>query len=337
MPILPPNPFKDLEDSEFWDDVGIGMRLKSSLTKRNKWGMIFTSPVTKVRRMNPFQHHGIAHLSPSAVNMFTGSPSAWVAKALLGHKFSAGAAAWRGIATEDGLSAYVFHSATVEEAIDAALHSFDKLKGKMGVDQDCERERERIERYVINSIDAMLELENEYGIGDPQAPPVGATWNNQWEVGLPCRFGEQPDEKVEVIGYLDFLYNNGSKQTIVDLKTTARIPSEWQPNHAMQAAFYKRAHGSNPDVIFVYASPKAEDKPNKFNILRLDDETYTRELKRMKQTIIRMSKMLKLSDDPFVLAEAIPHDESSFYWSGEKSLDEIVEDVKTAIENTEEE
>jgi hypothetical protein len=105
----------------------------------------------------------------------------------------------------------------------------------------------------------------------------------------------------------------------------------------MQAAFYKRAHGKNPDVLFVYASPKEEGKPNAFHILRLDDETYQRELKRMKDTITRMSKMLRLSDDPFSLAEAVPHDETSFYWSNEKSLDQIIEDVKTAIENTTEE
>jgi hypothetical protein len=35
--------------------------------------------------------------------------------------------------------------------------------------------------------------------------------------------------------------------------------------------------------------------------------------------------------------DAVPHDEESFYWNGEPSLDEIVETTKRQIENTTEE
>lgn len=284
--------------------------------------------------MNPFQHHGVNHLSPSAVNMFTGSPSAWIAKALLGHRFSAGPAAWRGIAVEDALVAYAFYSATPEEAIDQAYEKFDKMKGTLAVHEDVERERDRIPRYVLNTIDAWVELTTNFPVGELQAPPLG---QSQWEVGLPCRFGEAKDDRVDVIGYLDFLFQHDGTFNIIDLKTTGRIPSEMPDGHALQASFYKRALGKPCNVYFVYTSPKEEGKPNPFNIIKLDDETYQRELKRMKNTITRMSKLLKLSDNPFVLAEAIPHDESSFYWSGEPSLEQIMDDVKTAIENTEEE
>ena len=337
MPILPHHPFKDLEDTEFWDDVGIRMRLKSAL-KKNDWGFEFKNPIRKVKRMNPFSHHGIAHLSPSAVNMFTGSPSAWIAKALLGHKFKSGPAMWRGIAVEDAISDYIFKDASPDDCIGIAKDKFDRMKGTVNLSADVERERERLDRYVINGIDSVLEMHNEFGVGQPQLPPSNTTFNGQWEVGLPCRFGDQHDEKIDVIGYLDFLYaNDVGKHTIIDLKTTARIPSEWPVHHAMQASFYKRAHGNSPDVYFVYVSPKDEGKPNAYHILKLDDETYNRELKRMKDTIVRMSKLLTLSDDPFVLAEAVPHDETTFYWSGEKPLSQIIEDVKTAIENTTEE
>lgn len=336
-PILPPNPFKDLEDTEYWEQYGIQMRLRASL-KKDRFGFEFKNPIRKVRRMNPFQHHGVFHLSPSAVNMFTQSPSAWIAKALFGHKFKAGAAAWRGIATEDGLNAYIFNGADPKAAHDLTLEKFDQLKGGLNMDAGVEKERDRLYRYLINSIDAMLELETDFGIGKPQLPPVGTTFNGQWEVGLPCRFGDQSHEKVDVIGYLDFLYaNDANKHTIVDLKTTARIPSEWSTAHMMQAAFYKRAHGNNPDVYFVYASPKEEDKPNKYHIMKLDDESYQRGLERMKTTIKRMSKFLSLSEDPFDLVDAVPHDEDSFYWNGEPTLNEVVETTKRQIENTTEE
>lgn len=336
MPLLPPHPFKDLEDTEYWEDHGINMRLRVA-RKQDRFGFKFENPIRKVKRMNPFNHHGVFHLSPSAVNMFTQSPSAWVAKALLGYKFSSGAAAWRGIATEDALMQYIFNGMSPEDCANFCLQKFDELKGTLNMEPDVERERARLYRYVINAIDAIIELETDFAIGKPQLPPVNGSWNGQWEVGLPCRFGDQQDEKVDVIGYLDLLYaNDANKHTIVDLKTTARIPSEWSPAHGMQAAFYKRAHGNNPDVYFVYVSPKEDDKPNKFNILKLDDETYNRELGRMKETITRMSKWLRLSDDPFALAEAVPHDDTSFYWKGEDSLSQIIEATKRQIDNTKE-
>ena len=284
--------------------------------------------------MNPFHHHGVNHLSPSSVNMFAGSSTAWVARYLLGYKFSAGPSAWRGIAVEDGLSAWMFKGADVQAAANIALEKFDELKGGLNFDDNVEKERRRIYRYVVNAIDALIEFETELFVGQRQQPPIGME-KGQWSVGLPCRFGDDPHDKIDVIGYLDFLYaNDDNKNAIVDLKTTARIPSEWQPAHAMQAAFYKRAHGGNPDVYFVYASGKEEDKPNKFHILKLDDETYNRELLRMKNSIKRMANCLRLSEDAFILAESLPHDESSFYWKGEKSLSEVIEETKTATLKT---
>ena len=337
MPILPPHPFKDLEDTEYWEAYGINMRLRAS-RKKNRFGFRFESPIRKVRRMNPFQHHGVMHLSPSAVNMFTGSPSAWIAKALFGHKFSMGASAWRGIATEDGLNAYIFEQADPKAAHDITLAKFDKLKGTINLNDAVEKERTRLYRYLMNSIDAMIELETDFGVGQPQLPPTNTTFNGQWEVGLPCRYGDQTHEKIDVIGYLDFLYaNDANKHTIVDLKTTARIPSDWSTSHAMQASFYKRAHGNNPDVYFVYASPKEEGKPNAYHILKLDDETYQRSLKRFKDSIVRMSNFLKLSENPFDLVAGVPHDEESFYWDGEPALNDIVEEAKRQIESTKEE
>jgi len=337
MPILPLNPFADLEDTDAIDRDRVRMRLRSAL-KKDRFGFRFESPIRKVRRMNPFQHHGVMHLSPSAVNMFTGSPSAWMAKALMGHRFTAGPSAWRGIATEEGLNAYIFKNADPKECHDIALEKFDSMKGGINFSEDVERERSKLYRYIINGIDCLLELKNEFGVGQPQLPPTNTTFNGQWEVGLPCRYGDQTHEKIDVIGYLDFLFaNDANKHTIVDLKTTARIPSEWSAAHGMQAAFYKRAHGNNPDVYFAYVSPKEEGKPKAFHILRLDDETYNRELKRMKNTIIRMSKFLKLSENPFDLVDAVPHDEESFYWKGEPTLDQIVEDATRQIESTKEE
>ena len=334
MPVKHPDPFNGLEDVAFWDKVRVRLKKKAWHDKKQKrWG-IDPSKIRK-RYMTPFEKHGIAHLSPSAVNMFTGSPSAWIAKSLLGYRFSAGPAALRGQAVEAAIESYLLHGSPPDECIELACKHYDRQSTMNNFGQSAIVERELLANYVVNTIDAFIELETNYPIGKIQAPAMGA---RQWEVHIPCRFGDHPNDKVDVMGFLDFMYaDEANKNTIIDLKTTARIPSGWQPAHALQAAFYKRAHGGNPDVYFVYTSPKQTGKPNAFNILKLDDETYNAELTRLKKTITRMAKLLSLSDDPIEIAEAVPHDPTTFYWGGEKHLDDLIEDWKTANEATKKE
>jgi len=115
------------------------------------------------------------------------------------------------------------------------------------------------------------------------------------------------------------------------------MPSEMPESHKQQAAFYKKAHGKSPDVFFVYASPKEDGKPMPYQIHKLSDEDYKKSLADMKDSIKRMANFLRLSDNPFVLVDAMPHNKGSFFWTSEpKTLDEIVAEKKLAIENTEE-
>lgn len=334
MPLKAQDPFHGLEDVAFWDKVRVRLKKKAWHDKKQKrWG-IDTSKLRK-KHMTPFEKHGIHHLSPSAVNMFTGSPSAWIAKSLLGYRFSTGPAAIRGQAVERAIESHLFHQTPIDECIDLAVKFYDKQSTMNNLGMESERERDLLANYVVNTVDAFIELQTNYPIGQLLYPSMGS---KQWEVHIPCRFGDHPSDKIEVMGFLDFLYaNDASHHTIIDLKTTARIPSAWQPAHALQAAFYKRALGKPCDVYFVYTSPKEQNKPNAFNILKLDDETYNAELARLKKTITRMAKLLALSEDPIEIAEAIPHDPTTFYWGGEKHFDDLIEDWKTANEATKKE
>jgi hypothetical protein len=70
------------------------------------------------------------------------------------------------------------------------LEKFDKMKGGDQLYDNVERERNRLYRYVINGIDAIIELKLTSALDSRSYLPIG-TWNGQWEVGLPCRFGDQ--------------------------------------------------------------------------------------------------------------------------------------------------
>ena len=48
MPILPPSPFADLEDTEFWRLTGIQMRLRAAL-KTDRFGFKFANPIRKIK------------------------------------------------------------------------------------------------------------------------------------------------------------------------------------------------------------------------------------------------------------------------------------------------
>lgn len=55
--------------------------------------------------MNPFETHGIKHLSASSLNTFAAEPAMWVLQKLAGKQTPAGYAAHRGTASESGIVA----------------------------------------------------------------------------------------------------------------------------------------------------------------------------------------------------------------------------------------
>ena len=57
--------------------------------------------------MNPFEKHGIKHLSASSLNMYAEQPAFWSLKYLLGFKEEGNAKMWCGSAVEAGLDLWL--------------------------------------------------------------------------------------------------------------------------------------------------------------------------------------------------------------------------------------
>jgi hypothetical protein len=250
--------------------------------------------------VNGFQKHGITHLSPSSINKWIGSPSAWVAEKLAGKRWPPGIAAHRGTAAELGVVRAISHpDRGLDAAVDDAIRHFRDLVALGGF---TEEDRDKAETDIAKMVRGAAGELAQYG--PPHLPDNGG----QHLVTINCRFGPEPGDVIEFRGYLDFLFP--AHGLIVDLKTTSRIPASWSVAHGIQAAIYKRGAG-NYGVKFLYVSPSS------VRVLDMDDpDKY---LGIVKSQVARLERFLRLGDRD-TLISAVPHDPSSFYWSGDEAF-----------------
>lgn len=238
--------------------------------------------------MNAFQRHGIDHLSASHLNLFVTQPAMWAASYLMKRRTPVGPAAHRGTAIECGVEAGLFDpTMPVEAAQDMALAKYHGLT-RLSADPRIEKERDAIAPSVAV---ALAEL-RQYGV--PEKPADG----RQHKISV-----DLPGVPVPVIGFLDMLFPQHGM--LVDLKTTARIPSEMSDAHCLQGAIYAAAKG-NHEVRFAYVSAK------KIAVYVLRDAAD--HAARAVRTAQAIERFLSLSDDGELLTRCFAPDLSSFYW-----------------------
>lgn len=238
--------------------------------------------------MNAFERHGITHLSASSVNLFIAQPALWACSYLMKKRTPVGPAAHRGTAIEAGVEAGLFDPempvGECQKVASAKFHSLTRLSA----DPRIEKEREAIEPSVAV---ALTEL-RQYGV------PEQFDGGRQHKLELVI-----PGVAVPVWGFLDFYWPDHG--IILDLKTTARIPSEISDAHSRQGALYLR-HGSNLQMRFGYVSSK------KMTVYVLADAD--RHLREFVQAAQAIERLLSLSDDGEALTRCFAPDLSSFYW-----------------------
>lgn len=257
---------------------------------------------------NGFEMHGIERLSPSQVNKAREGFDAWFVEKILGFRFPSGAAAYRGTAVEAGVSAALFDNMTDDEAVQVAHGVFDQLSA---LEVDTEARAKQRGHIDIMVRDACAELRP---LGKPMRPPEGMA---QHLVELQCRFASGEKGTIKYIGYLDFVFPE--HDLIVDLKTTARLPSSFSTSHGVQAAFYKQASGGKR-VRFLYVSPK-KTMP-RFTWLEMDDPTPYLQI--IKTVTARMEAFLRMSPDKDTLAKVVMPNLESFYWTNADHIAEAV-------------
>jgi hypothetical protein len=234
--------------------------------------------------MNPFERHGIEHLSPSACNLFIGSPAMYVMERIMKKKTPVGAAAHRGNAVEEGVVKGL-QGAPLSDAIKAAKDTFSMLTALSG-DPRRDKERDSIADMVTQGVNEL----KSYG------PPSSTQGKIEWKVeGL----------AVPIIGFYDVAWEDHG--ILLDIKTTHALPSKIKINHARQVALYAACLGDNIDARLCYITPK---KSATYQL-----ENVREHVQALEKIALTIQRFLSISEDPAELAALVVPDTDSFYFA----------------------
>jgi len=153
-----------------------------------------------------------------------------------------------------------------------------------------------IEPMVQQAVEELMEF------GKPEFPEGGG---KQEKISITAKGN---DWSIPVIGYLDLVFPQHG--TVIDLKTTSRIPSKMSAEHQLQRCIYAAAKG-NMAVKFLYISGKKS--------AMLEDGDVAETLAAAKVQIARLEAFLRHCDKETAKA-IVPHNSSSFYWRGAEDL-----------------
>ena len=235
---------------------------------------------------NPFETHGIEHLSPSSIQTFLEDRARWIMRYLFGYKNGGGPAMWRGTGTDEGVGAYfglLEDSKTYSKKQSLELskkiyrESYENCK-KYYKDQKIdesklELEESRLDRYLNTAIEFY----------SAKGKPI----SHQQKIEL-----QLPDLPVPVIGYLDLLYEGELR----DIKTTAKTPSKVSDAHARQVSVYAKATECVPVLDYIVVTAK-EEKVVSYTVEEVD-----RHVKTVEQVAYSMMNFLSYSNDKHELA-----------------------------------
>ena len=233
---------------------------------------------------NPFETHGLEHLSPSSCNLFIGSPAMFVLEKLLKRRSPVGCAAHRGTSVEDGVVAGLSGS-TDQEAVDVAKKKFASLTVMSG-DPRKEKEESAIADFV------------KMGLSELRS------------YGQPTSFQGKIEYKIDgllvpLIGFYDMEWADHG--ILIDLKTSHALPSKISTNHARQVALYCAARSENLDARLCYVTPK------KVAVYKL--ENIRQHVEALGTIALTIQRFLSISKDPHELASLVVPDVDSFYFS----------------------
>jgi hypothetical protein len=243
--------------------------------------------------LNGFERHGIRHSSPSALNHWAEAPCSWISTYLYGNKGKFSAAAKAGVLVEEALVNILGRGWTHENAMIAALDSYNKFIAIGATDADIKRGDGIADMISL----ALLELQP---YGTPEFDRDGITGDlRQKKVEVTCR-GD--GWTLPVIGFVDFHFPKHG--VIFDLKTTGKMPSEMSASHLRQQAIYRQAFG-NQAVKFLYVTGKKSQV--------FEPPSHTETLAEIKQILNRQEKFLRLGDRE-LLRSVVPVSTESYYW-----------------------
>ena len=245
---------------------------------------------------NPFFNHDIFWLSHSSMSTWIQSPSKYIAEKLFKISGDSSASMHRGTSIEHAL-AQRYYDGIYDQ--DVAESKFNELCNFGGVDfGDAKRHKENIELKNYGSV-----VNRNFKYENLEA------YQEKVEIQLEAL-------PIPIIGYIDFVFAD----TVVDLKTTARMPSKASASNKRQLSIYAMHYKDKKSEVF-YASPK-EHKI--FEITKQDIEIYQKQVRYIAMSIM---KFLSISSDKEELASMVLPDVDDWKWS-----EEMINEVKDKVQ-----
>jgi len=247
---------------------------------------------------NPFETHGIEHLSPSSINLYAAAPAVFLLEKVLKKRGGGvGPAAHRGTAVEHGIVHGLSTGADLRECQDKARKEFSTLTALQSGDK-VDKETKAVPDMVAVGL---AELRS-YG---PPSSTQGKVVHHVDRLAVP------------ILGYYDLEWEK--KGILIDIKTTHALPSRISTAHARQVALYHAGRGGNLDCRLTYVTPK---KSATYSL-----ENPEEHLKSLINMAYAIQRLLSISADPMELVGLFAPDTESFYVTGDPVTRQHVFDV----------
>lgn len=232
--------------------------------------------------MNPFEKHGIKHLSPSSLNLYGANAALWCGRYLLGWKDEFGPAASRGTAIEAGLDVWLFER-NIEGAWERADAEFARLTDGQADDLH-EVERANVRSMLDQAIAATKDLPK------PVARQIKIEY---YANGV----------EIPIIGWVDYAFPDFD----LDLKTTKALPSSVKPDHGRQVSVYHAARKKPQKLLYVTGKKHAT-----YDLTDNEAAVHLRDIDRLANSV---RHMLRKADDAHDAARMFPIIRDDFRWS----------------------
>lgn len=181
------------------------------------------------------EQHGLRNYSATGCGLFQADAALFLMEKVMGIRGQVGCAAYRGTASEHGVTLGLMNpAATLEECQAAAVKEFDLLSA-LSTDTNREKERDAVPGIVAQGL---AELR-------PYGPPSHVQRRIEWQ---------HPELPLPFVGYIDFMWEDHG--IIVDMKSQLALSSKISNSHARQVALYAGSQGDNYDGRVTYCTPK---------------------------------------------------------------------------------
>ena len=245
---------------------------------------------------DPFEHHGVGHLSASSINEYIQNPARWLLH-VSGYRDRAGIPAmWRGTAVDRAITSAVMDGLTDDEALDEAKSVFDDELAKATAndlpvnEKKAASEGEAVSRYL------RIALPHYRSLGRPIDAQKKIKLEYEW---LP----------VPMIGYLDLKYEG----VVRDIKTVGRLPSAVPMTVCRQLSLYATAEKSLPVVDYIHSTKSSAQ------VVVMGVSDVEGHMKILEQSARSMMRLLGFSSDIQEVAQLLMPDFDDWRWSeGEK-------------------